>query len=77
MQPGRDAVDRGVRERLRERLDERVAPRAVAHPHAAQVAVELAALEEVGERELVHARGPAVGEHLLAADGLQQPRRDH
>ena len=65
VQPGGDAADGGLRERVGERLDERVAPCAVAGAHAAQVAVELAAGEEVGERVLLDAGGSAVGEELL------------
>jgi hypothetical protein len=55
VQPGRDAADGGFGERFDERLNERVASCAVAGSHAAQVAVELAAGEEVGERVLLAA----------------------
>ncbi len=44
---------------------------AVAGSHAAQVAVELAAAQEVGERVLFDPGGAAVGEQLLMADGRQ------
>ena len=61
MQPCRDALDARARQLGRDRGHERVAAGAVAPAHAAQVAVELAALDEVGERELVGQRAPAVG----------------
>jgi hypothetical protein len=75
MQPGGDTMDSGLRERLGERLDEGVTPAAVADSHAPQVAVQLAASQEVGERVLLDAGGSPVGEELLVADGLQQRRR--
>ena len=65
VQPGGDAADGGVRERFGERLDERIAPVAVAGSHPAQVAVELAAGQEVGECVLLDAGGAPVGEQLL------------
>ena len=76
VQAGGDALDRGVRELVGERLHERVAAGAVAAAHAAQVAVELAALEEVRERLLADPLGAHVGQVLLAADRLEQRRRD-
>ena len=42
------------------RGDERVAPRAVAAAHPPQVAVELPALDEIGERELIGQRSAAL-----------------
>ena len=71
VQPGRDAFHSSVWERFGKRVDERVAPAPVAGSHATEVAVELAAGQEVGERVLFDAGGPAVGEELLVADGLQ------
>ena len=66
----------GLGELVGERLHERVAAGAVAAAHAAQVAVELAALEEVRERLLADPLGAHVGQVLLAADRLEQRRRD-
>ena len=53
---------------LGERGDERVAARAVAAARAAQVAVDLAAREQVGERGLVEDRRAAVGAVLLVGE---------
>jgi len=39
------------------------------------MAIQLAALEEVGERDLLDARGPPIGEELFAADSFQQRGR--
>ena len=75
MEPGGSIADSGVSERRGESIDERVAAAAVASSHAAQVAVELAAGQEVGKRVLLDAGGTAVGEELLVADGLQKRRR--
>jgi hypothetical protein len=71
VQPGGDAADGGFGERFGERLNECVASRAVARSHAPQVAVELAAGQEVGERMLLDPGGSAVGEELLMTDGFQ------
>ena len=69
VQPGGDPVaEPPARQLARERRDQRVAPRAVARAHAPQVAVELAALEEVGERELVEHGRAEVVERLLHRD---------
>ena len=65
MQAGGDAGDDGLRELVGERLDERVALPAVAAAHAAQVPVELAARDEVGERVLLDAGGAPVGDELV------------
>jgi hypothetical protein len=51
--PGRDAARPHARQVTGEHLDERVPPATVRQPGAAEVAVELAALEEVCERELL------------------------
>ena len=61
-----------LRELVGECADERVALLAVAGAHAAQVAVELAARDEVGERVLLDAGGAAVGDELRVRHGLQQ-----
>ena len=58
MQPGRDAFHSSVWERFGSCVDERVARAPVAGSHATEVAVELAAGEEVGERVLFDAGGP-------------------
>jgi hypothetical protein len=42
-------------------------------PHAAQVAVELAAGEEVGKCVLIDARGAEIGEALLVNDRVDEP----
>ena len=66
-QAGRRRVADGeLREASRERAQERRAAARVLGAHPAQVAVELAALEEVGEREL--------GDHV-AAGGLDRAGR--
>ena len=61
---------------VRERLDQRVAARAVARAHAAQVAVELAAGDEVRERVLLDPRRALVGEVLLAGGSARRGARD-
>ena len=53
-----------------------VAPPPVDGAHAPQVAVELAAVEEVGERELVEHRRAAIGEQLGLGDALDELRRE-
>jgi hypothetical protein len=64
-------ADGGLGERVCERVDQRVTASPVAGAHATQVAIQLAAGQRVGERVLLDARGPAIGEDLLADDGLQ------
>ena len=49
--------------------------RPVDRPHPAQVPVELAALDEVGERQLVERRRAHVGRLLRLGDRLDEPRR--
>src|SRR6185312_11501586 len=56
VQAGRDSPDLEVRQLARERAHEHVPPPAVAKAHAAEMPVELAALEEVCERELLEPR---------------------
>lgn len=63
--------DGSLGEHVRERVDQRVTASPVAGVHATQVAIQLAAGQRVGEPVLLDARGPAVGEDLLADDGLQ------
>jgi hypothetical protein len=57
---------------------QRVAARAVDRSHAAQVAVLLAAQQEVGERELVDGGGAVVEAELRIGHGLDHAsRQDH
>ena len=65
MQPGGDTINSGFRERCGKRRSECVTPAAVAGSHAPQMAVEFAAVQEVGERELLDSGGPPIGEELL------------
>ena len=83
MQPGRDPGRLAAGELARERRDQRVAARAVDRAGAAQVAVELAALQEVGQRELLHDRRAEVvgglgldhaGGQPLGSDEPAQPQ---
>ena len=67
VQPGGDAAHRGFGERFGRARRRARHGGAVAGSHAAQVAVELAAGQEVGERVLLDAGGPSVGEELLVA----------
>jgi hypothetical protein len=62
----RNAANRGFGQGLGERLDKGITPPAIAHAHASPVLVELAALEEVGERALLDAGDSPVGDDLLA-----------
>ncbi|HEY2056183.1 MAG TPA: hypothetical protein VGH14_19805 [Solirubrobacterales bacterium] len=59
----------------RHRLDQGIAAAAVDRAHPPQVAVELAAAEEVGERRLVDHRRAAVGEDLGRGEGVDEARR--
>ena len=68
VQPGRRAADLVVGQVLAEGRHEPVAPAAVAQAHPAQVAIELAALDERGQRELVERRRAAVGPAALVGD---------
>ena len=58
-----------------ERREQRVAAPPVGRAGAAQVAVELAALEEGRQRELLEHRRAEVGEALLLDHGRDEPRR--
>ena len=64
VQAGGDPADGGLGERVGECGDHDVASCVVAGPHAAQVTVELATREEVGERELVDSLAALVGQAL-------------
>ena len=77
MQSGGDAASVGVRECVGERIEERIAAGTVAGSHAAQVAVEFASGQEVGEGVLLDARSAPVGKQLLALDRLQESGRDN
>ena len=67
---GGHAADGGLWERVGESVDSRIPAGPVAGAHAPEVAVQLAAGQEVGEGVLLDAGGPAVGELLFADDGL-------
>ena len=56
MEPGRGALDREPGQPLAERRHEPVAPAAVRVPRPGHVAVVLAVLEQVRERQLVDRR---------------------
>ena len=71
MQPGGHALDLEPRERG----EQCVAAPAVGRTGAAQVAVELAALEEGRERELLEHRRAEVRQPLLLDHGRDEPRR--
>ena len=73
MQPGRDPAGRADRQLAREGGHERGPAGAVDRPRTAQVTVELAALEEVGERELLDDRGAEVVRCLGRDDGVGEP----
>src|SRR5205085_2102528 len=61
-----------------ERVHQGLAAGAVDDPHAAQVPVVAAGLDERGERELVQAGGAAVGEPLLRGDRAgERGRAEH
>jgi hypothetical protein len=75
VKPGGDAAHLRFREIVGKHLDEQVAPPVVASAHAAQVAVELAARQEIPKGELNDARRAAVGQVLLVGHRVQQSRR--
>ena len=70
VQAGGDALDVGVGQVGLERFDERVAAAAVRAAGASEVAVELAGLDEVGERELAWHVAAEVRVDLLCGDGV-------
>ena len=72
VQAGGDARDDSLGELTRERLHHRVALPAVARTHAAQVPVELASRDEIGECVLLDARCSAVADQLVLRDALEQ-----
>src|SRR5207302_11205188 len=75
--PGRGALDRGLRQVPGQRLDERVAPLPVPLAHAADVAVVGACPGEVGERELVEGRAAEVVAPLAAGQPVSQWKGRH
>ena len=77
VEPGGDPADLHVRELALERTDEYVAAAAVTNPHAPQVPVELATLEEVRKGELLESgwRDHAV-EHLIREQAHECRRGD-
>src|SRR5687767_14266010 len=77
VEAGRDSGGRAVGEQALEGGDEGVAARAVDGAGAAQVAVELAAFEEVGKGELLHDRGAEVVALLGGGDGVDEVARHH
>ena len=66
MHPGRDAVDRQLGEMLPERVEQAVSASPVRRARAADVAVVVAAREELGQRELLQGRREDVEEQLRA-----------
>ena len=72
MEAGGDAGDSRLGEVCGERGVEGVAAAAVGGAHAAEVPVELAAVEKVGERELLETGGALVGEHLRLGDRVDE-----
>ena len=67
-----DPVDGRLWERVGQGLDERLATGAVAQAHPAQVAVEVARRQEVGECQLLDPGGAPIGQELLVAHRLEQ-----
>ena len=62
----------------REPLEEQVTAPPIDRSHAAEMPVELAAHQEIGERELVECRRSPVGEVFGGGDVVHQVRRhDH
>ena len=77
MQARRDPLDLCARQRLAQRCNKRIAARPVADAHPAQVTIELATLDEVGQGTLLDPAGAAVGEMLLERQFVDEPgRRD-
>ena len=60
-----------------ERIQQRVAPRLVQATHPAQVPLEVALADEVGEHLLIERRRLAVGQPLGRDERLDQARRQH
>ena len=76
VQPRRRADRPDLRQVLPQRPQEDVAATAVDRPHPAEMEVELAALEEVGEGELLEAGRAPIEVLLRHRDRLDEPRRD-
>jgi hypothetical protein len=76
MQPGRDAARRHLREVAPEPVDQGVAPAAVDEAGSAQVTIELAALEEVRQGELLDDRRAEVGLGLRPRQFADEPLGD-
>ena len=75
VQAGGDAADGRLGEGVGQRRHEGLAAARVAKAHPPQVAVEVAARQELGERDLLDPGRPAVGQELLLAHRREQPRR--
>jgi hypothetical protein len=71
--PAGRADELGVGELARDRGDQGVAPAAVQPPGPAQVAVDVAALEQVGQGELLEHRAAAVGGDALPRHRAGEP----
>ena len=77
VQAGGDAGRLQLGQSARELGQERIPQRSIDRAHAPQMAIELAAGEEVGERQLVQDRRSAVGQQLGRAQRLDEvPRHD-
>ncbi len=77
MLPGGDPGRSQIRQMRAQRVQQRVTPAPVDRTHPAQVTVELAAAEKVGERQLVDDRRTPVGEQLRRRDVGDQVSGHH
>jgi len=75
MQAGRDAEGARARSALRQHRDQPVAPRAVAPAHAPQVAVPVAGLDQLRQRQLLGERQLTLAQALDVEHGIEQGRR--
>ena len=73
VQPGGGALAAGLRQQLGEGGDRRVAAGAVDRPHAPQVAGEVAAVDEAGERELLEQAEPMSSKRFSRSSAAARP----